>query len=73
MLMRRQEIRIALLRFVPARVLHKGVVTTQVHRHGCAADGAVRHQLSGNPHILLRFDHLTHGLLVIVGLGMAGF
>ena len=56
----------------PALVLHKGVVCPQVHGHGRAADGAMRNQLAGDPHILLLLQHLQDSGLVVVGLCVAG-
>ena len=68
-----EEILVAPGGFMPAFVFHEGHVRPQIHGHGCAADRAVRHQRTGNPHILLHSHHLFDSGFVIIGLLMAGF
>ena len=57
---------------IPAFILDEGIVTPQVHGHGTAAPGAAGHQLRGDPHVPLFRKHFADGLLVVIGLLMAG-
>ena len=71
-LMAAEEILVPLPGCVPARILHKGIVTPQVHGHGTAADGTAGHQFRRHPHLPLLRCHLPDCLLVVIGLVMTG-
>ena len=58
---------------MPAFVLHKGLIGTQVDLHRAAADRTAGNQLRRDTHVLLLRYHLFDGLLVVVGLLMTGF
>ena len=68
-----QKILIVSGRFVPACVLYKGIITSQVHRHRRTADRTFRYQRCGDFHILLLRYHFAHGFLVIIGFIVTGF
>lgn len=70
-IMAAQELVIALGCSVPAFVLDKGVICSEVHAHGLAADRTLRHKFRRNTHILLSFKHRPDGLLVVIGLLVA--
>ena len=62
------EVIITLRCLVPALVLNEFIITPQIHCHRSAALRAFRYQLSGDPHILLKFDHILYDFLIVVGL-----
>ena len=64
-LSRLQKTMVALLRPVPAFVLGKRAVGSQIHGHGAAAVGAVRHEFRRNTHILLRPQHCPDRVFIV--------
>ena len=60
-------------RGMPAFILHKAVVTAQIHGHRLTALGAVRDQLQRDTHFRLLCDHSADSSLVIISGLMAQF
>ena len=68
-----QEILVAASGIVPALILHKGHVRPQVHRHGRAADRAVRDEFAGDlSYSLCSASIFLTTVFVVIGLLMAG-
>ena len=61
------EIEVTLCSLVPAFVLYKGVVGTEIDLHGAAADGTMGNQFGRDFHIVLRRNHSPDGFLIVVG------
>ena len=61
-----QKIRVSFRSTIPTLILHKGIVTPQIHRHRLATDRAMRNQFCRHTHILLLPHHLTNGSFVVV-------
>ena len=57
---------------VPGLVLHKGIVTAEVVRHGAAAPRTAGNQLRGDSHVPLLGHHAPHRRFVVVGPLVAG-
>lgn len=67
-----QEVLVSMSCGIPARILYESIICAQVHGHGPAAPGTARDQLRGDPHIRLLGDHLSDGILVVIGFLTAG-
>ena len=68
-----QKFRIPLSGAMPARILHKSVITAQVYCHRPAADRAVGHKLAWHAHVVLLLDHPADDSLVVIGFLTARF
>ena len=66
-----QEFIITLRCSVPALVLYKCIIRSEVHAHGLSADRTLRNKFGGYTHIFLPLKHRPDRFLVVVGLLVA--
>ena len=67
-----QKFLIAGISGMPALILDKRIVRTQVHGHRLAADGAVRYKFGRDAHIFLFAQHCPYHALIVVSCMVAG-
>ena len=67
-----QEILIPFRRLIPATILNKFVIRTQIHCKSFPASGTTGDQLGGNAHVLLPLDHVFDSAFIIPGFLAAG-
>ena len=60
-------------RRIPDFVLHKGIITSQIHCHRSATDRAFRYQFRRNFHICLMIYHCSNRFFIIISIIMARF
>lgn len=62
-----QKIRVSFRSTIPTLILHKCIVTPQIHCHWLATERAMRNQFCRHTHTFLLLHHLTNGGFVIIG------
>lgn len=64
---------ISLTGSIPAFILYKSIITTQVHSHRFSANRAARNQFRRNTHIRLFSNHFSYNFFIIISFLVAGF